>query len=376
MFPAQERVLHQEEDAMESMESKKKIVLVDDDIVSLLVGKNALLDAYDLHTVPSGKALFELLAHVVPDLLLLDIEMPGMDGYEVLNTLRSDARTAHIPVIFITARDRADDELAGLELGAVDYITKPIAPALLRKRIAMYLLMADQQRQLERYNADLQQMVAKKTRTILALQNALVELLAVVVEYRDDQTGGHIHRTRRYLAIIMEEMLRSGVYAKEVASWDRQLVVLASALHDVGKLAIPDSILLKPGSLNAEELASVKKHPEYGGDIIERVEYEALDRSFIEHARIMATTHHERWDGTGYPLGLAGAEIPLQGRLMALADVYDALLFRRPYKPSMSHKEALEVICRGSGAAFDPALVKVVLKAADRLDEASLNVHE
>ncbi|MDR0238714.1 MAG: response regulator [Deltaproteobacteria bacterium] len=361
---------------MESMESKKKIVLIDDDIVSLLVGKNALLDAYDLHTVPSGKALFELLAHIVPDLLLLDIEMPGMDGYEVLNTLRSDPRTVHIPVIFMTGKDKADDELAGLELGAVDYITKPIAPALLRKRIAMYLLMADQQRQLERYNAGLQQMVAQKTHTILALQNAVVELLSVVVEYRDDQTGGHIHRTRRYLAIIMEEMLRSGVYAEEVASWDRQLMVLASALHDVGKLAIPDSILLKPDPLNAEELAIIKKHPEYGGDIIERVEYDALDRSFIEHARIMATTHHEKWDGTGYPLGLAGTEIPLQGRLMALADVYDALLFRRPYKPAMSHEEALEVIRRGSGAAFDPALVTVVLKAADRLEEASLSALE
>ena len=360
---------------MESMETKKKIVLIDDNIINLLAGKNALADAYDLYTTPSGKALFELLDHISPDLLLLDIEMPEMDGYEVLKTLKNTSKTADIPVIFVTARDKADDELIGLELGAVDYITKPIAPALLRKRVEMFLLLAEQQRQLEQYNAGLQQMVEKKTKTILGLHNALINLLSAVVEYRDDQTGGHIHRTRKYLAIMMEEMLRSGVYAAEVASWDRPLVTLASALHDVGKLAIPDSILLKPGPLDAGEMAIVKKHPEYGGEIIERVEDDSLDRSLMKHGKIMATTHHEKWDGSGYPLGLAGIEIPLQGRLMALVDVYDVLLFRRPYKPPMSHEDALEVIRRDSGSAFDPALVNVLLKVADRLDEASLNAH-
>jgi len=361
---------------MESMEAKKRLVLIDDNVISLLAGKNALLDAYDLHTVPSGKALFELLAHVGPDLLLLDIEMPDMDGYAVLRHLKADARTAHIPVIFVTAKDNSADELVGLELGAVDYITKPISPALLRKRIEMHLLLVEQQRQLEQYNASLQRMVEKKTKTILELRNAVVNLLSVVVEYRDDQTGGHIHRTRKYLAIMMEEMLRSGVYAAEVASWDRQSVVLASALHDVGKLAIPDHILLKRGPLDVGEMAIIKKHPEYGGDIIERTDHDGLDRNFIEHGRIMATTHHEKWDGSGYPLGLAGTEIPLQGRLMALADVYDALLFRRPYKSPMSHEDALEIIRRGCGTAFDPLLVDVVLKVADRLDEASLDAHE
>jgi len=212
-------------------------------------------------------------------------------------------------------------------------------------------------------------------KAILELQNALIDLLSVVVEYRDDQTGGHIRRTRKYLAVMMEEMLHSGVYAEEVAGWDRQLVALASALHDVGKLAIPGHILLKRSPLDAEEMAIIKRHAEYGGEIIERVEHDALIRSFMEHSKIMATTHHEKWDGSGYPLGLAGTEIPLQGRLMALADVYDALLFRRPYKPPMSHEEALEVIRGGSGAAFDPLLVDVVLKAADRLNEASLDEH-
>ncbi|MCL2123440.1 MAG: response regulator [Desulfovibrionaceae bacterium] len=360
---------------MASLETKKRLVLIDDNIIHLLAEKNALADAYDLYTIPSGKALFELLSHVGPDLLLLDIAMPDMDGYEVLRTLKADPNTANIPVIFVTAKDNADEELIGLELGAVDYITKPIVPALLRKRVEMYLLMADQQRQLEQYNDSLQQMVEKKTKTILGLQNTVVNLLSAVVEYRDDQTGGHIRRTREYLVIMMEEMLHSGVYAAEVAGWDRPLVALASALHDVGKLAIPDSILLKPGPLDAGEMAIVKKHPEYGGEIINRVEDDSLARSFIEYGKIMAITHHERWDGSGYPLGLAGTEIPLQGRLMALIDVYDALLFQRPYRPPMSHKDALEIIRTGRGSAFDPALVDVFLKVADRLHEAALNAH-
>ena len=356
---------------MADTKTRQKVVLVDDDITNLSTGKNVLADMYDLYTVPSGKALFKLLEHVRPDLVLLDIEMPEMNGYEILKILKDDDKTADIPVIFLTARSDATSELEGLTLGAVDYIVKPFSPPLLRKRTEIHLRLETQQQLLEECNANLQQMVERKTETVIELQSAVVDLLAFVVEYRDDATGGHINRTRSYIDIMMTEMMHMGIYLDEISRWDQRLVVFSSALHDVGKLAIPDSILLKPGPLDDEELVIMKRHPGYGGEIIGRVANKTSERDFIEHARLMATTHHEKWDGSGYPLGLAGTDIPLQGRLMALADVYDALLFERPYKAPVSHGEAVEVIRSGSGKAFEPVLVDMFLRAADRLYEAS-----
>jgi putative two-component system response regulator len=360
-------------DSMEDMTIRKNVVLVDDDITTLSTGKNFLADMYALYTVPSGKALFKLLDHVGPDLILLDVEMPEMNGYEVIKILKADAKTADIPVIFLTARSDAASELEGLLLGAVDYIAKPFSLPLLRKRVELHLLMGVQRRQLEEYNSNLQQAVEKKAGTVIELQDVVVDLLAFVVEYRDDATGGHINRTRRYIDVMMKELVRRGIYRDEILGWDQRLVVLSSALHDVGKLAIPDSILLKPGPLNEEELRVMRKHPGYGGEIIGRVENNTSARAFIEHAKLMATTHHEKWDGSGYPLGLAGIGIPLQGRLMALADVYDALVSERPYKLPVSHEKAREIISKGSGRAFEPVLVNVFLHVADRLSEASMH---
>jgi len=358
---------------MENMETKHKIALVDDNVTNLMAGKSALVDAYEVYTVPSGKAFFELLEHVRPDLILLDIAMPEMDGYEVIKQFKADPKNADIPVIFLTALNDTGSELEGLSLGAVDYITKPFSPPRLRKRVEIHLLIQAQRRQLAEYNFSLEQMVARKTETIIALQKAVVDLLTVVVEYRDDETGGHIHRTRRYIAIMLDEMKRSGIYQNEITSWDQTILVLSSALHDVGKLAIPDSILLKPGPLSDTEREIMRKHSAYGGEIIMRVEDGTLERAFIRHAKLMATTHHEKWDGTGYPQGLAGKDIPLQGRLMALADVYDALIFKRPYKPALTHETAVDIICRSSGSAFEPALVEVFLRVADKLRAASMD---
>ena len=358
---------------MENMEIKHKIALVDDNVTNLMAGKSALVDTYEVYTVPSGKAFFGLLEHVRPDLILLDIAMPEMDGYEVIKNLKADKKNADIPVIFLTALDDIVSELEGLSLGAVDYIAKPFSPSLLRKRVEIHLLIKSQQRQLAEYNFSLEQMVARKTETIIALQKAVVDLLTVVVEYRDDETGGHIHRTRRYIAIMLDEMKRNGIYQSEIGNWDQSILVLSSALHDVGKLAIPDSILLKPGPLSATEREIMRKHSAYGGEIITRVEDGTLERAFIRHAKLMATTHHEKWDGTGYPLGLAGKDIPLQGRLMSLADVYDALIFKRPYKPALTHETAVDIICKSSGSAFEPALVEVFLRVADKLRAASMD---
>ncbi|MDR1395240.1 MAG: response regulator [Deltaproteobacteria bacterium] len=333
---------------------KRKIMLVDDNLTNLNVGKNALLEHYDVLPATSAEKMFKLLGRVTPDLILLDVEMPVMGGYEAIKILKSKMETAFIPVIFLTAMNDQESELAGLSLGAVDYITKPFVQPLLLKRIELHL-------QLEDYNHNLKNMVDEKTRTILEMQNAVFELLAEVVEYKDDVTGGHVSRTQKYLRIMLEELVRKGVYTEEVSSWDNRLIVLSSQLHDVGKVAIKDSLLLKEGRLTPEEFEEMKKHTVYGAKIIEKIESSTSERRFIEHARLMALTHHEKWDGTGYPYGLKGQAISLEGRLMAFADVYDALVSTRPYKAPFTHLQAVDIIRQGSGTHFDPALVEVFL---------------
>jgi putative two-component system response regulator len=341
---------------------KRKIMLVDDNLTNLNVGKNALLDHYDVLPATSAEKMFKLLGRVTPDLILLDVEMPDMGGYEAIKILKNNLATAFIPVIFLTAMNDQESELAGLSLGAVDYITKPFVQTLLLKRIELHL-------QLEDYNHNLKHMVEEKTKTILEMQNAVFELLAEVVEYKDDVTGGHISRTQKYLRIMLEELVKRGIYTEEVSAWDTRLIVLSSQLHDVGKVAIKDSLLLKEGKLTPEEFEEMKKHTIYGAKIIEKIEANTTERRFIEHARLMALTHHEKWDGSGYPYGLKGEAISLEGRLMAFADVYDALVSTRPYKAPFSHPEAVEIIRKGDGTHFDPALVEVFLAVTDKFLE-------
>jgi putative two-component system response regulator len=234
---------------------------------------------------------------------------------------------------------------------------------LLLKRIELHL-------QLQDYSANLHKMVEAKTRTITELQNAVFDLLSEVVEYRDDVTGGHINRTKQYLLIMLEKMLYSNVYASDIRSWDIRLFVLSSQMHDVGKVAIRDSILLKPGRLTTAEFEEMKKHTIYGARIIEKIENSTTEKDFIVHARLMALSHHEKWDGTGYPYGLAGSAIPIQGRIMAFADVYDALVSQRPYKTAFGHDDAVGIIAQGRGTHFDPALVDVFLSVSDAINAA------
>lgn len=337
-------------------------MLVDDNLTNLNVGKNALLEHYDILPATSAEKMFKLLGRVTPDLILLDVEMPEMGGYEAIKILKSNPETAFIPVIFLTAMIDQESELAGLSLGAVDYITKPFVQTLLLKRIELHL-------QLEDYNHNLKNMVEEKTKTILEMQNAVFELLAEVVEYKDDVTGGHISRTQKYLRIMLDELIRRSIYSEEVSAWDPRLIVLSSQLHDVGKVAIKDSLLLKEGKLTDEEFEEMKKHTIYGAKIIEKIESNTTGRQFIEHARLMALTHHEKWDGTGYPYGLKGESISLEGRLMAFADVYDALVSTRPYKAPFSHPEAVDIIRQGQGTHFDPALLEVFLAVTDKFLE-------
>jgi putative two-component system response regulator len=350
------------------MENEKKmIVLVDDNLANLKIGNNLLEEKYTVATAPSAAKMFSLLKNNTPAIILLDIDMPEMTGYEALKMLKSNPETKSIPVIFLTAKSESEDELEGLSLGAIDYITKPFNPVLLLKRIEIHLLLEGQKKELQYFNENLQKMVEEKTESILNMQNALLKTMAELVEYRDDITGGHIERTQRGIKILLEEIGKGGIYREETKGWDVDLLLQSSQLHDVGKISISDSILKKPGKLTDEEFIEMKKHACFGEQIIEKIETLTKESKFLNYAKIFAASHHERWDGKGYPRGLKGNEIPLLGRIMAVADVYDALTSVRPYKKAFSHEEAVRIITEGKGTQFDPQLVEVFTRAAEQL---------
>jgi putative two-component system response regulator len=342
--------------------ARKTIFMVDDNLTNLTVGKNALLGKYRVFTIPTGKKLFEMLDKAMPDMILLDIEMPDMNGYEIIKLLKADAASAHIPVIFLTARSDSGSEIEGLSLGAIDYISKPFSPPLLLKRIEVHLLVEEQRHELENRGLNLQHLVDEKTKTVFDLQNAILRTVAGLVECRDDATGGHIERTQSYLKVLVNALMGSERHKEEVESWNIDFLLQSSLLHDVGKIAIKDSILQKPAKLTPEEFEEMKAHTTFGIKVIERIQENTSESAFLEYAKVFAGAHHEKWDGSGYPNGLAGSNIPLLGRLMAIADVYDALISERPYKKPFSHDEAVEIILNGSGSHFDPDLVKIFLE--------------
>ncbi|MDR2048318.1 MAG: response regulator [Treponema sp.] len=342
------------------------IFLVDDNMANLTTGKAMLKEYYDIFSIPSGAKLFEILEKVTPDLILLDIEMPEMNGYEALEKLKAEKKTRDIPVVFLTARNDAGSELEGLNLGAIDYIFKPFSPPLLLKRIENHLLMRNQQRALKDYNDNLQQMVQKRTRQVVELQNSILNTVTEMVEFRDDITGGHIERTQNYLKLLVDKLLTERIYWEEVSTWNLEFFVQSAQLHDVGKIAISDAILNKPGKLSPEEFEIMKGHASIGEKAIEGIMKTNSENDFLYHAKIFAGTHHEKWDGSGYPRGLKNSIIPLQGRLMAIADVYDALIAERPYKQALSTQEAERIIIEGREKHFDPVLIELFEELSPR----------
>ncbi|MDR1934162.1 MAG: response regulator [Candidatus Accumulibacter sp.] len=350
---------------------RSKILIVDDNPINLKMARNILMGNYDVFTVPNGEKMFRFLEdiHIRPDLILLDILMPEMGGYEVIKKMKAIPGIKDIPVIFLTAKSDAASELEGLSLGAVDYIIKPFSPPLLLKRIELHMLVESQRKALQHFNANLKHMVNKRTEEVLNLQNAILSTVSNLVECRDDVTGEHVLRTARTLRLLTGEMLRLGVYREELQSWDIELLVQSSQLHDVGKISIRDSILLKPGKLDEKEFNEMKKHAMFGEAIIDTMQHTTKENAFLIHARIMAGAHHEKWDGSGYPRGLAGENIPLQGRLMAIADVYDALVSERPYKKAFPREQAVRIIMESFGSQFDPALAEAFTAVAVRFSE-------
>ena len=344
---------------------QKTIILVDDDATNLMAGSNALDDYYDVLTLNSGARLLKILEKTIPDLILLDVEMPEMNGYEVIKIIKSKEETADIPVIFLTAKSDGENELKGLSLGAIDYIIKPFSPPLLRKRIEVHLLVEAQKRELINFNNGLQEMVKAKTKSVVELQNAIMKTMAELVECRDDVTGGHIGRTQSYFGTLIHALQKKGLYAEETASWDIELILQSAQLHDVGKIVIKDSVLNKPDRLTDEEFEKIKEHADFGEKVIDKIKESTTEHAFLDYAKTLIGTHHEKWDGSGYPRGLKGEKIPLLGRLMAIADVYDALVSSRPYKEAFTHDEAVNIILDSKGTHFDPVLTDLFFSVSD-----------
>jgi len=351
--------------------AQKTIFLVDDDMTNLTVGDKTLSEIYNVFTLNSGALLLKMLDRRIPDLILLDVEMPGLDGYETIRLIKAKKETCNIPVIFLTGKSNSESELEGLSLGAIDYISKPFSPPLLRKRIELHLLVDSQKKELVNFNNNLLNMVDAKTKTILELQNAILNTMAELVEGRDEIEGTHIEKTQRYLQILLTAIQEKELYREETASWDCDLVLQSTQLHDVGKIVIKDNILQKPGKLTDEEFEQVKKHTTFGEKIIDKIRKNTSEETFLHYARIFAGTHHEKWDGTGYPKGLKNVEIPVLGRMMAIADVYDALVSERPYKKAFSHEEAVDIISSCKGTHFDPGMVDLFLGVSDEFQKVA-----
>ena len=340
--------------------------MVDDSIVNLRMGVNALKESFQVNTIPSGEKLLLCLSKITPDLILLDIEMPGMDGFEVYGRLRADSRTAAIPVIFLTASDSLEYEKRCYEMGALDYIRKPYYAPFLRKRVTMHLEALDMHAERRDYEEKLQ----NSRREMSSLQMRVLNTVIDLVERRDEVSGGHVERTRKYVEVLLDVLIKNNIYSDVTSSWEKDLVLNSTMLYDVGKISVQDSILLKPDKLEAAEYSLIKNHTLMGVKIIDDIRAEiggnSREADILNYAKEFAGYHHEKWDGTGYPNGLKGYNIPLPGRLMAIADVYDALITKRSYKKTYTPEEAAEIISQGKGSHFDPVLVDVFLSVTDK----------
>jgi len=338
---------------------KGRILVVDDEAFNIKVLADLLKNDYQVIVAKNGEqALKRAVSDSPPDLILLDVMMPAMDGYEVCQNLKGNAKTKHIPVIFLTAMGDPQGEELGLELGAVDYITKPYSPSIVKVRIHNHLELKRSRDLLERQNEILEEKVRERTQEVVLTQDVTILTLASLAETRDNETGNHIRRTQNYVQAIANKLSNHPRFEAELDSLTIELLLKSAPLHDIGKVGIPDSILLKPGKLGGDEFAIMKNHAVYGHDALVAAEDVLGSTSFLRFAKEIAVSHHEKWDGSGYPKGLSGDDIPLSGRLMAIADVYDALISKRVYKPAFPHEKAMSIIKEGSGSHFDPDIVE------------------
>jgi len=343
---------------------KATVLVVDDTPDNLTLMSSLLRDDYKVKVANGGeKALKIAQSENPPDLVLLDIMMPGMDGYEVLDRLKHDPRTRDIPVIFLTAKAEVADEQKGLELGAVDYITKPISPPIVLARVRTHLSLKASSDFLRDKADFLESEVARRTREVMAIQDVTILAMASLAETRDSDTGNHIRRTQFYVTVLAEKLRHHPRFAWYLTEQNISMLFKSAPLHDIGKVGIPDRILLKPGRFTPEEFEIMKTHTTLGREAIEHAERAlGTEVEFLKMAKEIALSHQEKWDGSGYPEGLSGDAIPVSARLMAVVDVYDALISRRVYKDGMPHEKAVAIMVEGRGSHFDPDMIDAFLE--------------
>ena len=343
---------------MMNTDERPTILVIDDTPANLSLLNQLLREHYRVKLANTGFKGLALATTALPDLILLDIMMPEMDGYEVCRRLKADPATARVPVIFLTAKIETADEELGFELGAVDFIHKPIAPSIVLARVRTHLQIMAWQTFLEDKSAWLQREVNRQVNEVLHLQEASIRVMVSLAEFRDECTGNHIRRTQTYVRLLAEYLSKQERDREYLTPLHIDYIAKAAPLHDIGKIAIPDHILLKPGKHTPEEFEIMKTHAVKGESMLARTRHEmGEDNMMLNFASQIARHHHERWDGSGYPDGLKGEVIPLAARLMAVADVYDALRSRRPYKKEFSHEEAVPMLVDQRGKQFDPALI-------------------
>ncbi len=336
---------------------KKPLAFIVDDVKeNIQVALSHLTDMdCDFAYATNGEQALERIKVTNPQLILMDVVMPGMDGYQTVKKLKQDAVTAKIPVIFLTAKNEPEDIAKGFASGGVDYIVKPFSGVELRARINTWLELAS-------YRENLEEEIAARTDEVLLLKQVVIEAMGELAEFRDPETGAHIKRTQHYVKTLAEQLFRNDAFPEELDMEGITLLYKSAPLHDIGKVGIPDSILLKPGKLTAEEFKEMQNHTLYGQNVIKKLEKRVGKTSFLKYANDIIVGHHEKYDGSGYPHGLREGEIPLAGKIMAIADVYDALTTKRVYKDAFPHDKVMAIMNEGCGSHFDPIVFKFFLE--------------
>jgi len=349
---------------------KKTIVAVDDSPSNIQIIVSTLRADYNVRPFTSGRECVEYFAKgQTCDLILLDIEMPEFNGFDTIRMLKSMPQCKKIPVVFLTGVVDTESEVEGFSLGAVDYIYKPVNPVLVKKRIEVHLA-------LEEYSNNLELLVDRKTATIEKLSDVTISTIVSVIGSRDNETSGHVNRTSAYIVALSQALRSRGMYTDELTDDSIAQLKRSAPLHDVGKVGIKDAILNKPGKLTDEEFDAMKLHTTIGGEAFREARVKMNEASFLDLAEQLARSHHEKWNGLGYPEGLSGLEIPLSARIMAIADVYDALISERPYKEPFPHETAVKIIMEGSGSHFEPAIAEAFLSVEQEFDRIAQIFHD
>ncbi|MDR3191910.1 MAG: response regulator [Treponema sp.] len=338
----------------------KQILVVDDNLASLKQIGAQLGSHYEISLAKSGAMALQICRGERPDIILLDVEMPEMDGFQTIARLKEDPALNQIPVIFLTGNHDAATEIRALESGAMDFIAKPANKDILFHRLELHLQYAAYQSSLEN--------------TVRELENSIVTSFAELVECKDDNAGTHVLRTGKYVEILGRELLKGGAFADELNEADLDMIIRAAPFHDVGKIGVSDTLLLKEGALTKEEYEEVKKHTLIGARFLDAIYRRTPEQHYLKFAKLIAESHHEKYDGTGYPHGLAGDTIPLCARIMTVANVYDGCITDRVYRKALSHEEACAVILEGKGVWFDPRIVEVFETVKDRFARLKVSV--